>query len=125
LINPQSCQGQITNIDITFHGDVIDEILDLFKGVIGDMVKSKLSPIICNEVGLSQSGQSTFFLSLNNLFSKIVQLTNVLQTVANPLLQKIPISIPIADGFALDYSVVDAPIANTNTITAGFLGRVW
>ena len=41
------------------------------------------------------------------------------------MLQGIPISLGIYDGFEIDYSLTGAPVATTNTITAQFLGRIW
>lgn len=100
-IGVSSCAGNIDNIDLTFHGDVIDDILNLFKGVIEKVVKDKLSGVICTEV------------------------TSLVASTLNPTLQGIPISIQLYDGFYLDYSVSSSAQVLANTIEAPFAGKIF
>lgn len=46
---PHSCGADLGNLQIHFHGDVIDDILDLFEKYISDYVKGKVDGIICDQ----------------------------------------------------------------------------
>jgi hypothetical protein len=48
-LHPHSCGSNLGNLQVHFHGDVIDDIINLFEGLIADYVKGQVSGIICEQ----------------------------------------------------------------------------
>ncbi len=49
-IAPAQCSAHLGDFDITFHGGIIDDIINLFKGVIEDYLRGKIENMLCQEV---------------------------------------------------------------------------
>jgi hypothetical protein len=100
-LSPGSCSANIASLDITFHGDLVDSIINLFKSEISSYVKGQLNSVLCNEV------------------------SDLIKSQANSLLSGIPTSVEIADGFNIDYSLTNNPTVSGNAVTIDMLGEVW
>jgi hypothetical protein len=100
-LNSGSCAANIGNLDIEFHGDLLDDIVNLFKSYIADYVKDELNGVLCSEI------------------------STLVANEANPFLKTIPTSIAVIDGFSIDYSLTSDPVATAQAVTVNMLGQVW
>uniref|UniRef100_A0A914V3D9 Lipid-binding serum glycoprotein N-terminal domain-containing protein n=1 Tax=Plectus sambesii TaxID=2011161 RepID=A0A914V3D9_9BILA len=103
-LSPHSCGSDLGDLGIEFHGDLIDDIIDLFKKYISDYVKGKVEGIICDQV------------------------SSIIANEGNSFLRQVPISIALPDpmtGFDLDYGLTENPIATDSYIAVPLKAKFW
>jgi len=103
-IAPAECSANLGNFDITFHGGIIDDIINLFKGLIEDYLKGKIDRMLCQELESVESQE------------------------ANAMLAQIPIEIELpgaGHGFHIDYGLTSDPIATNRYIAIPIQGKFW
>jgi hypothetical protein len=103
-ISPAGCSANLGDFSVEFHGDLIDDIINLFRGAIADYLKGHLEPVLCQEVNSIEA------------------------TEANAALAQIPIEIELPGegrGFHISYGLTSNPTATDQFIAIPIQGKFW
>uniref|UniRef100_A0AC35TS58 BPI1 domain-containing protein n=1 Tax=Rhabditophanes sp. KR3021 TaxID=114890 RepID=A0AC35TS58_9BILA len=120
FIQPVICNANFGAMKIEFHGDLLDDIIDLFKKEIERVIKEKLSGIICNELQSLETTEGNQFLGAIPLDEGLTGVFTGFHIdyglTANPTATATSINIPIEGFFYFEGHQHDSAIPPANNV---------